>query len=414
MPATLAIDGGAPLRSMPLPSWPQFDEVEIEAVASVLRSGKVNYHSGQQGQLFEKEFAAWVDCRYAVAVANGSLALELALHALGVGPGDEVIVASRSFIASASCCVMRGAVPVFADVDPVSQNITVETIRPLVNRRTKAIIAVHLAGWPCEMDPIMQFAREHGLWVIEDCAQAHGATYNGRPVGSLGHVAAFSFCQDKILTTGGEGGMVTTNNRHIWNRAWSYKDHGKTWEGVHRPNHSTVFRWLHESFGTNWRMTEMQAVLGRAALPKLPDWLAIRRRHAALLDQRLDRLPQMRTVTVPPHIEHAYYKYYVFLRPGCLRVGWSRDRLVRAIAAEGIPCGSGTCPEIYLEKAFDDVPFRPARRLPVAEELGETSLMFHVHPTFTRCDVLDACQAAEKVLRVATDGGCASVMRRAA
>jgi dTDP-4-amino-4,6-dideoxygalactose transaminase len=401
---TLAVDGGMPVRTIPLPPWPVFENDEIEAVAAVLRSGKVNYWTGTQGRCFEEEFAQAVGCRHAVAVANGSVALELALEALGIGAGDEVIVTSRSFIASASCCVRRGAVPVFADVDPVSQNITADTVRAVLSSRTKAIIAVHLAGWPCEMDPIMQLAAEHGLRVVEDCAQALGATYRGRPVGSLGHAAAFSFCQDKILTTGGEGGMLTTNDRSVWERAWSIKDHGKSWTAVNHPGNAGIFRWLHESFGTNYRMTEMQAAVGRVMLRKLPRWVATRRRHAAWLDERLDRLPQLRVTTPPHHAGHGYYKYYVFLRPECLRAGWSRDRFARAVQAERIPCGSGACSEIYLEKVFEDSPWRLPRRLPVARELGRTSLMLLVHPTLSKRDVQDTCRAVEKVACKATVG----------
>jgi dTDP-4-amino-4,6-dideoxygalactose transaminase len=266
------------------------------------------------------------------------------------------------------------------------------------NARTRAIIAVHLAGWPCDMDPVMKLAAEHGLKVIEDCAQAHGATYKGRPVGSLADAAAFSFCQDKILTTGGEGGMLATNDRAVWEKAWSLKDHGKSWQAAHRPDRSGVFRWLHEAFGTNARMTEMQAAVGRTMLRKLPGWLEIRRNHAALLNERLARLPSVRVTIPPADVGHAYYKHYVFLRPERLRAGWSRDRVVQAVRAEGIPCGSGTCPEIYREQAFQRSGLRPAERLPVARELGETSLMLLVHPTLAQEDILDTCRALEKVI----------------
>lgn len=409
----LAIERGAPLRTTPFPSWPVFDDEEIEAVSQVLRTGKVNYWTGRQVRLFEEEFAERVGCRHAVAVANGTLALELALCALGIGPGDEVIVTSRSFVASASCCLMRGAIPVFADVDPASQNLTAETIRAVLTPRTRAIIAVHLAGWPCEMDSIMELAQERGLRVVEDCAQAHGATYRGQPVGSLGHVAAFSFCQDKILTTGGEGGMLTTNDEVTWEKAWSFKDHGKSWQAVHQPNRGGTFKWVHESLGTNWRMTEMQAAIGRVMLRKLSAWVETRQRHAAAMNRHFARLPALRVTIPPDHIGHSYYRNYVFLRPEYLENGWSRDRIVRALQAEGIPCGSGTCPEIYLEKAFDRSALRPERRLPTARALGQTSLAFLVHPTLSGSDVLDACLAVEKVLGAATVDGSLPTRRAA-
>ena len=404
MVGALAINMGEPVRNSQFPGWPQFDKDEISVVTSILESGKVNYWTGEEGRLFEKGFAEFIDCKHAIAVANGTLALELALYALGIGPGDEVIVPCRTFIASASCVVMRGAVPVMADVDPVSQNITAATISSVMTPKTKAIIAVHLAGWPCDMDPIMALAGRHGLKVIEDCAQAHGATYKGKAVGSIGDVAAFSFCQDKIITTGGEGGMFTTNDEKLWERAWSYKDHGKDFNQVFNNQHPAGFRWLHESFGTNMRLTEMQAAIGRRQLKKLLWWRTARRNNAAILTERFSSINALR-VTVPgPDFGHAYYKYYVFVKPEKLRTGWSRDRIMQAVVAEGVPCFSGSCSEIYLEKAFNNAGLQPDKRLETAIELGETSLMFQVHPTLGKTDMEDICRAMEKVMGEASIG----------
>jgi len=402
-PEKLAIEGGRPVRTVPLPPWPQFAADEVEAAAAVLRSGKVNYWTGEEGRRFEHEFAAFVGCKHAIALANGTLALEAALAALGIGPGDEVIVPSRTFIASASCVVMRGAAPVMADVDRDSGTLTAATIRAALTSRTRAIIPVHLGGWPCDMDPILALARERHLRVVEDCAQSIGATYYGRPLGSLGDIAAFSFCQDKIMTTGGEGGMVTTNDPALADRIWSLKDHGKSFDACfHRP-HPPGFRWLHESFGTNWRMTEMQSALGRAILPKVPEFIGARRRNAQLLIEALSRI-QALCVPVPlPEFGHAYYKFYAYVVPTRLAPGWTRNRIMEAISAEGVFCQSGSCSEIYLEKAFPPA-MRPADRLPIARELGETSLMFLLHPTLSEADMQDAVQAVTKVMRIA---GCA-------
>ncbi len=392
----LAIDGGTPVRSTPFAPWPYFESEEIEAAERVLRSGKINYWTGEEGRQFEKEYAEYVGTKYAVAVANGTVGLELALYALGIGPGDEVITTSRTFIASASCVVMRGAKPVIADVDRDSQNMTADTIRQAITPQTKAIIPVHLAGWPCDMDPILDLAREHGLKVIEDCAQANGARYKDRPVGSMGDINSFSFCQDKIMTTGGEGGMVTTNNEELWERAWSFKDHGKSYDAVYRRQHGPGFRWLHEQFGTNWRLTEMQSAIGRVLLRKLDAQVAIRRRHAERLTIAFSEIAAFRTTQPPSGIYHSYYKYYVFLRPDRLGPNWTRDRVESAIQAEGIPCFAGSCSEIYLEKAFDGT--RPEHRLPIARELGETSLMFLVHPTLSGQDIHDTIAAVSKVM----------------
>jgi dTDP-4-amino-4,6-dideoxygalactose transaminase len=386
-------------RHLPVAPWPVFAADEIEAVSRVLASGRVNYWTGDESKAFEREYAQHTGRKHAISLANGTVALELALYALGIGPGDEVIVPSRTFVACASCAVMRGAVPVVVDVDAVSQNLTAETIARALTPRTKAIIAVHLAGWPCDMDPIMALARERGIKVIEDCAQAHGATYRGRPVGSIGDLGAFSFCQDKIITTGGEGGLLVLNDGALWSKAWSFKDHGKSYDAVSRPPTAPgLFNWVHESFGTNWRMTEMQAAIGRIQLRKLEGWVAARRRNAAALTRALSGVPGLRLTLPPEGVGHAYYKYYAFVRPEMLKSGWNRDRIVQEVIAEGVPCSVGSCSEIYLEKAFPES-LRPARRLAVARELGETSLMFMVHPTLSDADMGDTGRAVEKVMR---------------
>jgi dTDP-4-amino-4,6-dideoxygalactose transaminase len=389
------------MLNTPFPSWPSFTTEEAEAVSRTLLSNKVNYWTGQECREFEKEFAAWCDTEYAIAVANGTVALDLALKALNIGAGDEVIVTSRTFLASVSCIVTAGAIPIFADIDHDSQNITAATIAPMITPRTRAIICVHLAGWPCEMDAIMQLATQHQLYVIEDCAQAHGATYNGRMVGSIGHIGAWSFCQDKIMTTGGEGGMVTTNNRELWAKMWSYKDHGKSWEAIYEREHPPGFRWLHDSFGTNWRMLEMQAVIGRIQLQRMSEWTTQRRHNATAIWKTAQQLPGLRVPTLPAHIGHAAYKCYVFVKPDQLKPGWNRDRIMAEINQRGIPCFSGSCSEVYLEKAFDGTGWQPTERLPIAHELGETSLMFLVHPTLTPADIQNTCDTLREVMLLA-------------
>lgn len=397
-------------------SWPSFTAEEADAVRHVVMSNKVNYWTGTETREFEKEFAAWCGTAHAVALANGTLALDVALKALGVGPGDEVVVTPRTFIASISCVVNAGAVPVFADVEPDSGNVSARTIAAVLSPRTKAVVCVHLAGWPCDMDPIMALAGQHGLKVIEDCAQAHGARYKGRSVGSIGHVGAWSFCQDKIMTTGGEGGMVTTNDEALWRAMWSFKDHGKSYEAVYERQHPPGFRWLHESFGTNWRMLEMQAVIGRIQLRRMADWTRQRQANAARLSQALlpfvgeggaVRLPAFGCASCPGQCgaagcEHAQYKFYAYVSPENLAPGWSRDRIIEAINAEGVPCYQGSCSEVYLEKAFDDTGWRPSHRLSVARELGETALMFLVHPTLTEAEISKTSTVIQQVMTQAS------------
>lgn len=387
----------------PFSPWPSFTEEEARAVSGVLLSNKVNYWTGQECREFELEFARFADSEYAIALANGTLALDLALKGLGIGHGDEVVVTPRTFLASVSSIVTAGAVPVFAEVDVDSQNITAETVREVLTERTRAVICVHLAGWPCDMEPIMALAEERGLRVIEDCAQAHGARYKGRAVGSIGHVSCWSFCQDKIMTTGGEGGMVTTGDRVLWSKMWAYKDHGKSWEAVYERDHPPGFRWLHESFGTNWRMTEMQAAIGRIQLMRMPIWTATRQSNAAAIWQTAHQLPSLRVPQVPADVEHGAYKCYVFVEPSQLREGWDRDRILNEIVSAGVPCFSGSCSEVYLEKAFDNTGWRPEQSLPVAKELGETSLMFLVHPTLTKAEISKTCSVLAKVMGQAVE-----------
>ena len=371
-PSYAASDGQLNLKSR----WPRHDEDEIAAVVAVLRSGRVNsLHHGEQTSAFEAAFAAYCGMPYALALANGTLALELGLRALGIGAGDEVIVPARSFFASASAVVACGARPVFADVDPISQTICPASIRQLLTSRTRAILCVHLAGWPCAMDELGEICRTRNLFLVEDCAQAHGATFAGQMVGSFGDVAAFSFCTDKIMSTGGEGGMLLVRDSAVFERAWAYKDHGKDRRRTMMPSvPSAEFRWLHDSFGSNFRMTEMQAAIGLAQLAKLPAWLDARRRNAARLAQALRKTPLVRVVEVPDHIGHAGYKFYAF-------ADRFRDELAAAIIARGISCGSGSCPEMYREAAIAGSDLAPAIRLPHARKLGETSLMFQIDPT---------------------------------
>ncbi len=386
----------------PFSPWPYFTEEEANAVRDVLLSNKINYWTGQECREFEQEFAAFADAEYAIALANGTVALDLALKGLGIGPGDEVVVTPRTFLASVSSIVTAGATPVFADVGRRCQNITPATVREVITPRTKAIVCVHLAGWPCEMDGFMELAEEHGLYVIEDCAQAHGALYKGRSVGSLGHVGCWSFCQDKIMTTGGEGGMVTTNDRELWKRMWAYKDHGKSWDAVYEREHPPGFRWLHESFGTNWRMTEMQGVIGRIQLQRMPEWHQQRLANAERIWNTARELPGLRVPNVVEHVEHGAYKCYVFVESGQLAEGWNRDTVQQAIVEAGVPCFSGSCSEVYLEKAFEGTGLRPEEPLPIARELGETSLMFLVHPTLTEAEMDKTCSVLEQVMAEAS------------
>ena len=383
--------------------WPSYSVEEIDCVKDVLASNKVNYWTGDQCRKFEKEFAAWSDSEYAVSLANGTLALDIAIKALGIGDGDEVIVTSRSYIASITSIINAKATPVFVDVDPSTQNITPKNISAAINKNTKAIMCVHLAGWPCDMDEIKSIASDNDLFIIEDCAQAHGAKYRGKSVGSIGDIGCWSFCQDKIMTTGGEGGMVTTNNKSLWLKMWEYKDHGKSYEAVYNRKHPEGFKWIHESFGTNWRMTEMQGAIGRIQLNKMAEWTNIRNGNAKILTEKFSKFTEKDGIIRIPQLRneegfiHAFYKYYVFVQEKNLKNNWTRDRIISEISSKGAPCMHGSCSEVYLEKAFDNTNFRPDERLPVAKQLGETSIVFLVHPTLNKQEMYDIAEIATSV-----------------
>ena len=373
-------------------TWPQYDDEQIAAVTRVLRSGRVNAWTGPEVGAFEDGFRRLTGSRHAIAMANGSVTLDAALLALGLKPGDEVIVTPRSFVVSASCVLLAGGVPVFADVDRDSQNITPATIAPLIGPRTRGILLVHHAGWPCEMEAIADLARAHGLWVIEDCAQAHGAAIGGRHVGGWGAFGSFSFCQDKIMTTGGEGGMLVTDDDALFARAWSHKDHGKSHAKATAPAEVPGFRWLHDGPpGTNLRMTGLQAALGLVQLDRLAEWHRTRRRNTEVLVEALAGSPLFRVPLPAPGVTHAFYRLYAFVRPEALAGEWSRDRILDEIRAAGFPALTGSCPEIYRERVFADRGLGPAEPLPVARELGETSLAFLVDP----------CQSGTELHRLA-------------
>jgi dTDP-4-amino-4,6-dideoxygalactose transaminase len=394
---------GDPATNTPPPeTWPYHAPDEIEAATRVLASGRVNYWTGDEGRLFEREFADYHGVPYGVALANGTVGLEAALVALGIGPSEDVVIPPRTFVATGGAVVLRGARPVFADVDRDSGTVTAATVEAALTPCTRAVIAVHLGGWPCDMGPIMELARQRGLKVIEDCAQSHGARYRDRLTGSFGNVGVFSFCQDKIITTGGEGGMLITADEDLWQRAWSAKDHGKSWDAVQEPGDGSVFRWLHHSFGSNWRLTEVQAAIGRFQLRKLDGWVEARRANARILAEGLAGLAALRIPTPRDDVHPSYYRFYAYIRPDALRTGWTRDRILQGFAARGIPALSGSCSEIYLERAFADSGLQPAERLPVARELGETSIAFPVHPTL-RVETLEHwVDGARSVLTAAT------------
>ena len=391
-----------PKASLTQAPWPVFDTEQVQAVTHVLESGKVNYWTGQTGREFENEFAAWCGSKKSLAISNGTATLELILRGLRLKPGDEVITTPRTFIASSSACAFHGIVPVLADIDTDSGNITPETVAPLITNKTRAILPVHLGGWPCDMEGFQSLAEQHRLHVIEDCAQAHGASVNGKSVGTFGIANSWSFCQDKIMTTGGEGGMVTTDDEELWARMWSLKDHGKNFDTVYNRQHPPGFRWLHETWGTNWRMTEMQSAIGRVQLTRMPDWHNQRKANAHRFIQHFKELSAVRIPLPAAGLTHAWYRLYVYIRPEALKDGWNRDRIQAECGALGVPLSVGSCSEIYKEKAFKMCHLGPKEPLPGAAELTETALAFLVHPGLTEAMIDETAAIFSHVVKTAT------------
>ena len=378
--------------------WPQINDDMIEKVSNVLKSGKLNQWNNNSVKEFETKFAQYIKCNYAVAVFNGTVALELCIKTLELKEGDEVIVTPRTFIASASCCAYYGINPVFVDVDINSQNITLDKIKSAITEKTKAVILVHLAGWPCQLEEICNYCREKGIYIIEDCAQAHGAKYKGRSVGTWGDINAWSFCQDKIITTGGEGGMVSMNCPHLYKKAWSLKDHGKDYDTVFNKEHPFGFRWLHKNIGTNWRMMPMQAVIGIEALKLLNSWVEHRRAIANIYNENLKEIENKGVIrlTIPNEvIYHSYYKYYFFINPEKLNI--SRDKIIQEVNNNKIAATVGSCSEIYLEKALDK--FKPKEELLNTKILFNTGIMLLCDPTISKEKALEDIQLIKDILQ---------------
>lgn len=375
--------------------WPLFTENMINNISNILRSGKVNQWTGSKVFEFEKKFSEYFNVKHSVAVFNGSVALELCLKTLGISVNDEVIVTPRSFIASASSVNLCGGTPIFVDVDVNSQNITLNSIRKGFTSKTKAVILVHLAGCPCDVEEIVEWCHSNNIYVIEDCAQAHGAKYNGKYVGTFGDINAWSFCQDKIITTGGEGGMITTNNTNLFLKAWSYKDHGKNYEKMfNQIQNPGIFRWVHDSIGTNWRMTEMQASIGIDALDDLKKWVEIRRNNAFILNEILSDIPLIRLPQYNIKCYHSYYKYYCFIKPELLKDGTTRNDIIKEINNINIPCFQGTCGEIYKENAYNlDL------EMPITKQLSNTSLMFLIDPSYSETIIYEIGDKIKKILQ---------------
>ena len=351
----LAINGGPKAVTNKLQGWPQFDENAIQAVEAVLRSGKVNYWTGKRGMEFEKQFAEWQGSRYAISVATGTAALHVALNTLGIGPGDEVIVPSYTFIATSFSVVQAGAIPRFADVNLDDHCLSIESAEKLVTKRTRAIMPVHLYGNVCDMDKINTFAKRHKLYVIEDNAEAFGGIYKGKKTGTLSHIAGCSFCQNKTFTTGGEGGMVTTDDEDLAWKARSFRDHGyDVKQRLSLLELEQKLPYIHNMIGWNYRMTEMQSAIGLAELARMDTWnMPRRRRNAQILVNALKTSRRIKYFPIDtPERQNGWYVLAFSLDVENMKC--DIQQFVAAVSAEGAPVWKVFWPQCHTERAFQE------------------------------------------------------------
>ena len=391
-------------------NYPFFDKNSINRVTKILRSGKVNYWEGIECNKFEKEFSKYLNNKYSVSLCNGSVALELGLKALNLKKGEQVIVTPRSFIISASAVLNLGLIPVFSDVDD-NGNINITNIIKIFNKKIKALIVVHLNGLSCDMDPILKFVKKRKIFLIEDCSQAHGAVYKGKKVGSLGDLSTWSFCRDKIISTGGEGGMISTNKKNLWHKIWSLKDHGKNFKRVFYQKHKTGFKWLHDDLGSNYRMTEMQAALGREQLNTLDKQIKTRNFIARLyinglkdyfiksdilknLDLKCESCPLKKNKIKCNKCTHSFYRLNLFINKKKI----NQIKLIEQFNKKKIECTVGSCPEIYREKIFKNLGIYQKKRLQNAKLLGESSIMFPINPNKSLTKIKAEINSIKKIL----------------
>ena len=378
--------------------WPHHTSEEIKLVKKILASGKTNYLYGEYGKKFEKLFSKIIGNKYSIAVANGTIALEIAIKALNLPKKSEILVPSRSFFASASSVVQAGHTPVFTDVDYNSQNINLKYIKESITNKTKAILCVHLAGFPCDMFEISNFAKKNKLFIVEDCSQAHGAKIKNRSIGSFGDISCWSFCFDKIISTGGEGGIISTNSKIFFEYIWSYKDHGKNIYKYNKKTKLNKFRYIHDSFGTNGRLTEMQSAIGLLQISKLDVNIIKRNNICNFIINSFKDFNFIKFQKVPDKYLHSYYKLYFYIDFKLFKKNIKGNDLLYEFQNKKLKINSGSCPEIYLEKAFINYKNRK-NRFNNAKLLGLNSFAISIHHKMIKKDLIKITKSMKAIFR---------------
>ncbi len=360
--------------------WPIVSNQEIKLVNNVLKSNKLNYWTGENCKKFEEEFSKLIKTKYSISLANGSVGLDIAIKSLNLKKNSEVIVTPRSYISSVTSVINQGLTPVFADIDLNSQNIEYETIIKKITKNTKAILVVHLGGMPANMTKIISFAKKNKIKIIEDCSQAHGAKINNKYVGTFGDISIWSFCNDKILNTLGEGGIIATKSFMIYKKLWALKDCGKNFSKFKKFKKKNKFKWVHDFEGTNLRMTEVQAAIGRYQLKKLTTWVNMRNYISKKIISICKNFKSIRTQIVPSKFLNSYYRCYIFLDYKHIKKGWTREKILQYLNTNGIYCDVGSCPEIYKEKFLSKQKHINLKSLKNANLIGKSSIAFKVFP----------------------------------
>ena len=377
-------------------SWPRHSTKEIQLVNKIIKSGRVNQWTGEYVNKFEKKFCKYFNLNYSLAVANGTVGLEAAINSFNLNKGSEIVVTPRSFIASASSVLKMGFKPVFSDVDLNSQNIELDNIKKVITKKTKAIICVHLAGYPTDMKPIMEYARKKNIYIIEDCSQAHGAKINNKYVGTFADISVWSFCQDKIISTLGEGGMIATNNSKLYKRLLSYRDHGKNFNQLSKIRNLNQFNYINDFIGTNIRMTEIQAAVGYLQLNNLAKWVNARNNIIKQIEKKLFNIKKgIVLIEYPKNIKHAFYRYYFFIKNNQFKNGWNYLKLINALRKKDKSFFIGGCPEIYNEKIFSK--YRPSKKLTNTFLLSKTSICIRIDHNITKKRIDYLSQSIEDV-----------------
>jgi perosamine synthetase len=405
----LAIHGGEKVRGHPMPIWPAYGKEEIEVADQVLRSGHLARQSGTWVQRFEKEYARKFGIKHAIAVSSGTAAIHVALAALGVGPGDDVIHTAHCFIGTATPTLHAGAVPIFADIDERTFNISPASIEQQITPHTKAIVPVHLNGLPADMDSILRIAREHKLFVVEDAAQAHGSEFGGKLAGTMGVFGCFSFWEDKLITTAGEGGMIVTNDDDLALQARKIHHHGEVRrDGDYYQGERLYY---HDTLGYNYRMTEIQGAIGCVQLQRLDEYVRQRRQNAHRLTGLLSEVPGVIPPYEPENCKHVFYKYVVRLDRRATQA--SSKEVVEALSAEGIPVSRRYPTPLHQQPLFTErhgqgntsAPFcwykgdlKYGGGLPKAERLPNDLVRLPLTPNLSNDDLVDIARGVSKVM----------------